>query len=79
LLIVTDIFPSREQPIEGVSGKMVADSAIKAGHKNVEYMPEKNRIAGFLKGKLKTGDVVVVMGAGDICKYSPLILKDIKK
>jgi UDP-N-acetylmuramate--alanine ligase len=79
LLVITDIFPSREQPIKGITGQLVADSAIKSGHKKVEYLPDRNKIPGFLKDKLKPGDLVVVIGAGDINRLSPLILKELGK
>jgi UDP-N-acetylmuramate--alanine ligase len=79
LLIVADVFPSREQPIEGVTGRLVADSVIKAGHKKVEYMPDKTKIPGYLKDKLSPGDIVIVIGAGDINRLSPMILQGIGK
>jgi UDP-N-acetylmuramate--alanine ligase len=79
LLVVADVFPSREQPIEGVTGKLVADSAIKAGHKKVEYMPDRNKIPAYLKDKLTSGDIVIVIGAGDINRLSPLILQEVGK
>jgi UDP-N-acetylmuramate--alanine ligase len=79
LLVITDIFPSREQPIEGVTGKLIADSVMKAGHKMVEYIPDKSKIPGYLKGKLKPGDLVIVIGAGDINRLTPVILQEMGK
>lgn len=79
MLIVTDVFPSREQPIEGVTGELVADSVARAGHKRVEYMADKSKIPGFLKDKLSSGDIVIVIGAGDINRISPIILEEIDK
>jgi UDP-N-acetylmuramate--alanine ligase len=78
MLIVTDIYPSREKPIRAVTGELVAEAAKKSGHKQVEYVKDKNKIAGLLKGRLKEGDLVVVMGAGDIYRLSPQILKEIE-
>ncbi|RKX18458.1 MAG: UDP-N-acetylmuramate--L-alanine ligase, partial [Candidatus Zixiibacteriota bacterium] len=78
MLIVTDIYPSRERPIQNVTGELVAEAAKKSGHKQVEYIKDKSKIAGFLKEKLKAGDLVLVMGAGDIYHLSPQIIKEIE-
>lgn len=73
ILILTDVYPARELPIEGVTGKLIADSAIQYGHKNVIYIPDKNDILSELKGIIRTGDIVITMGAGDIWKLSRAI------
>lgn len=78
MLIVTDIYPSREKPVKNVTGELVAEAAKKSGHKQVEYVKDKGRIAGFLKEKLKEGDLVLVMGAGDIYRLSPQIINEIE-
>lgn len=64
--IVTDIYPSREKPLPGITGQMVADAAVKAGHKQIHYVPDKNRVTGFLGSRLLPGDLVITLGAGDI-------------
>jgi UDP-N-acetylmuramate--alanine ligase len=68
VLVVTDVYPSREQPIEGVSGKMIADKAKSFGHKNVIYVQDKSQIAAELARIVRSGDLVITMGAGDIYK-----------
>ena len=78
-IVVTDIYPGREKPIDGINGKLVADAAKKSGHKFVEYVENRNDIPTFLKDKVKNGDMVVVIGAGDIYHLSPEILKELKK
>ena len=68
ILIVTDVYPAREAPIKGVSGKLIADAAEKAGHKNVHYIPDMDKIADFLLDKTRDNDMVITIGAGDIFK-----------
>ena len=70
ILIVTDVYPAREKPIEGVTGKMIADAAVSSGHKNVKYLPDFKDIIPELKKTLKCGDIVITLGAGDIWKIS---------
>ncbi len=79
VLIVTDVFGSREQPIDGISGLLVAESAIRAGHKDVLYVPDKSQIPALLKTRVREGDVVIVIGAGDINRLTPIILQELKK
>src|SRR5262249_34720783 len=44
LALVMDVYASREKPIPGVSGELVAEAARRAGQANVVYMPEKKRV-----------------------------------
>lgn len=66
--VLTDVYPAREEPIEGVSGELIADSAKKFGHKGVHYVPDKKQIPEYLMKLVKSGDMVIFMGAGDITK-----------
>ena len=77
-MIVTDIYPAREKPIEGVSGRLIADAAELRGHRNVNYIPDKNKVADFVGDIIKPGDMVITMGAGDIWKIGEEILKRLK-
>lgn len=70
VFIITDIYASREKPIEGVSGKMIADTAKNYGHKDVHYLADKALLPTHLKEVIKDGDIVITMGAGDIYKYN---------
>jgi UDP-N-acetylmuramate--alanine ligase len=69
VLVVTDIYPSREAPIEGVTGALIADTAAAYGHKHVLYVPDKKDIPARLKELCRKGDMVITMGAGDIYRY----------
>ena len=69
VFICTDVYPAREEPIEGITGKLIADAAKDFGHKNVIYEEDKNKIPALLKNITEKGDIVITMGAGDIWKY----------
>lgn len=66
LVVITDVFASRESPLEGVSGALVADAARAAGQQDLHYIPQKSQIPQALKELCRPGDIVVTMGAGDI-------------
>lgn len=70
VLVVTDIYPAREKPIEGIDGKLIADSATQYGHRNVHYLPDKESLYEKVNSIIKDGDIVITMGAGDIWKLS---------
>ncbi|MEX2351731.1 MAG: UDP-N-acetylmuramate--L-alanine ligase [Balneolaceae bacterium] len=69
VLVVTDVYPSREQPIKGVSGQLIADTAVESGHQEVYYVQKKEDLPKMLQGLVQPGDLVITMGAGDIYRY----------
>ncbi|HLR26639.1 MAG TPA: UDP-N-acetylmuramate--L-alanine ligase [Fodinibius sp.] len=76
--VITDIYPSREDPIEGVTGKLIADAAREYGHRQVHYVEDKHDLPNRLKEIVKPGDVVITMGAGDIYKYGEAFVDELK-
>ena len=62
---VTDVFPAREEPIAGVTGRLVADAAERAGAPTA-YVAHPAAMTGALLDALAPDDVCVVLGAGDI-------------
>jgi UDP-N-acetylmuramate--alanine ligase len=69
-LVLTDIYGSREAPIEGIEGRRLADRAEQFGHRDVHYVPDKTDLPGRLDDLTAPGDVVLMLGAGDIWRYS---------
>jgi len=68
-LVVTDVYPAREAPIDGVDGALIADLARQYGHRNVTYVPDKEDIPDHLIDATQSGDTVITVGAGDIWRY----------
>ena len=79
IFICTDVYPAREQPIEGITGQLVADSAKKFGHRNVFYIKNKKEIPHALIEIIKDNDIVITMGAGDIWKYNQEFIRILKR
>ncbi|MEO0230313.1 MAG: UDP-N-acetylmuramate--L-alanine ligase [candidate division WOR-3 bacterium] len=75
LLIITEIYPAGEKPIEGVTAKLIYDAVKKYGHKNALYIPELSNAVEFLKKELKPGDMLLTIGAGNIYKVGDEILR----
>ncbi len=78
VFICTDVYPAREKPIQGISGKMIADITKKFGHKNVHYVKDKNSVPGKIMELKQDGDIIVTMGAGDIWQYGEKFVQLLK-
>jgi UDP-N-acetylmuramate--alanine ligase len=74
LVIVTEIYPAREQPIAGVSGRQVADAAQRAGA-DARFEPTRAEVGKTVYRALKSGDVVLTLGAGDITRVAPELIR----
>jgi UDP-N-acetylmuramate--alanine ligase len=62
---VTDVYPAREQPAAGVSGKLVVDALSDLGVL-AGWTPTVEQGAERLRRRARPGDVVLVIGAGDV-------------
>ena len=70
VLIVTDVYAAREEPIEGITGATIADAARAAGHANVHYVPSLHAVPAALVNLTNKGDMIMTLGAGDIWKLA---------
>jgi UDP-N-acetylmuramate--alanine ligase len=78
-VIVTQLYSAFEEPIEGVSGRLVFDG-LRAARPELparyaESLSEARQIA---REWMQTGDVVFTMGAGDVNTLGPLLLEDLR-
>ena len=80
VLLVTDVYPAREEPIAGVTGELITNMAKSMGHENVYWVEDKKRLVAAMKALVEPGDLVITMGAGDIwriCdKYAAMLEKE---
>jgi UDP-N-acetylmuramate--alanine ligase len=70
ILFVTGIYAAREKPVEGVTGQLIADAAVKAGHRNVRYLQDIKEVVPEIQKILRPGDMVITLGAGDVWKVA---------
>jgi UDP-N-acetylmuramate--alanine ligase len=77
-VIVLDVYGAREEPIAGVTGRLVADAvALPAEH--VHYEPAFDKVPGLVAGLVGPGDLVLTMGAGDVTILGAEILAALDK
>jgi UDP-N-acetylmuramate--alanine ligase len=73
-IAVTDVYRAREEPLPGVTGKLVVDALteVRPGAP-VAWTPRLEDGAAFLARRARSGDVIVTVGAGDVDRAIPLL------
>ncbi|MBU1342345.1 MAG: UDP-N-acetylmuramate--L-alanine ligase [Proteobacteria bacterium] len=66
ILIVLPIYAASEKEIEGVSAQRLCEGIKEHGHKDVSYAPDFTQALSMITHKMKKGDMVLTLGAGDI-------------
>ena len=65
-LIITDIYPAGEPPIEGVSAGLIVDAVERYQGKRPLYLRDREEILRLVMEMARPGDLVLTLGAGDI-------------
>ncbi|MGZ4149668.1 MAG: UDP-N-acetylmuramate--L-alanine ligase [Actinomycetota bacterium] len=80
LVIVTDVYGAAQDPIPGVTGKLVVDGVQLAspGRRTV-YLPHRQDVVAFLDREVREGDLVVTMGCGDVWMLGDAALERIRE
>jgi len=68
LLVLTEIYPAGETPVPGVTGEALHQALKRRGHLDVRWVPGRERLAETLLDLVRAGDLVIVLGAGDISR-----------
>ncbi|MCL4468576.1 MAG: UDP-N-acetylmuramate--L-alanine ligase [Deltaproteobacteria bacterium] len=79
VLIITDIYPAGEEPIDGVDAYKLYSAMKDMGYKDVRYIPDKDKIVDALEKIVVPGDMVITQGAGDILTVGDAFIKRLKK
>ena len=69
-VIVAEVYPAGEAPIEGVDRDHLVAAVRARGHRQVIALPGQPQLAGIVKGLAKPGDYVVCLGAGNITQWA---------
>lgn len=75
ILILTEIYPAGESPIKGVTGKALYEEIREFGHKNAIFEKNQEKIPELVEKAAKPGDMIFVLGAGNISQIIPRIIK----
>ena len=70
VVIVADVYPAGEAPIEGVDKDALVDGVRRYGHRHVSALQTLADLPAVVAAEAKPGDVVVLLGAGDITSWA---------
>jgi UDP-N-acetylmuramate--alanine ligase len=75
---VADVYPARELPVTGVTGKLVVDALaeLRPGFP-LAWTPQLEDGVRFLASRARSGDVALMIGAGDVQRAAPLLAEEL--
>src|SRR6187200_1648387 len=77
-VIVADVYPAGEAPIEGIDRDNFVLGLRAHGHREVIPLQESAGLAGLVAGVAKSGDTVVCLGAGNITQWAYALPGELK-
>ena len=75
VLVVLGIYAASEEPIPGISGDALARAIRSHGHRDVTFVERRADAAAVLLPRLREGDLVLTLGAGDVTQVGPELLQ----
>lgn len=77
-IIITDIYPAREENIYGVHPEQIVEKLQQRG-KNAKFISGYDNVAEYIKQIIQPKDLVLTIGAGPIVKVAEKIVEKIEK
>jgi len=69
-VFVADVYAAGETPIEGVDKTALVEGIRRFGHRSVQALESVEALPGVIAAEAKDGDLVVLLGAGDITQWA---------
>lgn len=76
--VLMDIYGAREDPVPGVSSAMLV-ATCRAHGGSAHLIPDRARVAPTLAGLARPGDVVLTIGAGDVTRIAPAVVRALEE
>lgn len=78
-VIITDIYsPAGEKQIEGVHSSKLVELIKQNSNASARYISTKQEVIADLEGRIRPGDLILTMGAGDIYKVGYALADQLK-
>jgi UDP-N-acetylmuramate--alanine ligase len=78
-VIIADIYPAGEQPIEGITRDALVKSMIQHGHKAVYALDSQDDLVQMVRTHAQSGDYVICLGAGSISAWANALPEQLLK
>jgi UDP-N-acetylmuramate--alanine ligase len=65
LVVVTDIYPAAEKPLNGVSSQLIV-RALQNNGQQVKYVGDLDAVVDYLVAECRSGDLILTIGAGNV-------------
>ena len=78
-IILTDIYPAREEPIPGVSSKLIFDQIKTKDTGKLFYLKDLDKLHNIIDPLIEPDSIVLTLGAGNIWRYGEKYFKHLKK
>ncbi len=75
VVLLMEVYPAREAPMQGVSSRLIGEAAQKLGHQAIQYVEDPEQIPELLKRLLLPQDVIVTIGAGSVWKVAERLVQ----
>jgi len=79
VLFLTDIYPAGEEPIPDVNAAALGRALQQRGHADVRTVPARTDLPAEIAREARDGDLVMLLGAGDIIKVGTELLAQLKR
>ncbi len=73
-LAVLDIYPASEQPIEGITGEVLARRICEKGNREAGYAGSFEDAVTAAAANARDGDMILTLGAGSVSQLAPMLL-----
>jgi len=74
-LIVLDIYPASEQPIEGITGEALAGRILEKRQTSATYVASFEDAVNSATASATEGDMILTLGAGSVSQLGPMVLE----
>jgi UDP-N-acetylmuramate--alanine ligase len=79
VVLLTEVYGAGEELIPGVSGALIWEEIQALGHPQALFVPHREELVGEMLRHIRSGDVLLTLGAGDVWQVGEQVLKALQE
>ena len=79
IVLISDVYAAGEEKIEGADSEHLVKAISAHGHRDVTWVPNRKDLTDAIIERAQPGDVVIIMGAGDIANTAPELMQKLSR